>query len=183
MLSSTSNDLDTHGPGESQGARLFDPDADPHDPGVTKAHAGNVLRQALQQEERGRLDLLDDLLLDRPVVHGVFHGVSPAGGRLLTGRVFEARLYDRALNDQEVLAATTGVPKTAVTNAMLLAEMSSEQKQQLIKVDRQIVGVEQSVKSITQQIEAQKDHVYQRYQGCFGLAHALLNSKEFVYVY
>ena len=117
------------------------------------------------------------------IVFGLRHGSGPTEGRMLTGRILEARLYDRALSEQEVHAATTGIAKKTVTEKMLVEALSPEQRLKLNQLDRPMESAEQLVRTIRQQIAIRKSQVFTQYRGCFGMAHALLNSREFVYVH
>jgi len=62
------------------------------------------------------------------VVFGLRHS-PPGGNRLLTGRIEQAHLYDRALSAEEV-AASAGAPSRTISEAELLAALTAEQREQ-----------------------------------------------------
>jgi len=117
------------------------------------------------------------------VVFGLRHGTKPTGGRMLFGRIHEARLYDRALTGEEIAAAASGILKETVTPEMLRAALSGEQKQELAKLDAKIEMLSKAARELEQRIDDDQNRLRFENGGYFGIAHALLNSKEFLYVH
>ena len=117
------------------------------------------------------------------VVFGLRHGISAGGKRMLTGRLYEARLYDRALSAEEVAAASSGQLKETVTRKMLHAALSGDKKKQLERLDSQIAELEIAERELSHRLTAEQNRNPIKGGGYFGIAHALLNSKEFTYVH
>ena len=118
------------------------------------------------------------------VVFGSRHGLSPGGrGRSLTGRIFEARLYDRALTPQEAAAASSGTLLEVVTESLLAEAMAPEQKKAVERLDGEIVLLEQQLAEVDQEIESTREALNVGGDPYFKIAHAILNSKELIYVY
>ena len=118
------------------------------------------------------------------VVFGIRHGLSPGGpGRSLTGRIFEARLYDRALTPQEAAAASSGTLLEVVTEGLLAEAMSSSRKEAVERLDGEISLLEQQLAKVDQEIESTREALNAGGDPYFKIAHAILNSKELIYVY
>ena len=118
------------------------------------------------------------------VVFGSRHGLSPGGrGRSLTGRIFEARLYDRALTPQEAAAASSGTLLEVVTESLLAEAMAPEQKKAVERLDGEIALLEQQLTEVDQEIESTREALNVGGDPYFKIAHAILNSKELIYVY
>jgi hypothetical protein len=117
------------------------------------------------------------------VVFGLRHGTSPTNGRMLRGRIYEARLYDRALTAEEVAAISDGAQTEVVTLAMLNAALPETLKLELKTHESKIGVLEKAAGDVTRQWDELQNRRRRQGQGYFGIAHALLNSKEFVYVY
>lgn len=117
------------------------------------------------------------------VVFGMRHGLSPRGDRALTGRILEACLYDRALSAEEVAAATTGKLLEILTDAKVAAALNSGQKEKVANLDQRI----QALQAENERLENEISNVRQAQSGAgdpyYRIAHALLNSKELIYVY
>lgn len=118
------------------------------------------------------------------VVFGVRHGLAPGGGgRALTGRIFEARLYDRVLTPEEVAAASSGMLLEVVTEEALAKALDSRQKEALSEYDSKITTLEDRLMKIDRDIEIRREAENAGGDPYFKIAHALLNSKELIYVY
>ena len=118
------------------------------------------------------------------VVFGVRHGLAPGGGgRALTGRIFEARLYDRVLTPEEVAAASSGMLLEVVTEESLAKALDSRQKEALSEYDSKITTLEDRLMKIDRDIEIRREAENAGGDPYFKIAHALLNSKELIYVY
>lgn len=110
------------------------------------------------------------------VLLGCRHG-SPTGNKGLAGRIFRARLYDRALTPEDI-AKTARIESTTITEADILATLSNEQRTQLSRLQTQrdlLIKTLESNRSNT----AGKDPVLQAWAS---LAQSLINLKEFIYL-
>ena len=110
------------------------------------------------------------------VLLGCRHG-SPTGNKGLAGRIFRARLYDRALMPEDI-AKTARIESTTITEADILATLSNEQRTQLSRLQTQrdlLIKTLESNRSNT----AGKDPVLQAWAS---LAQSLINLKEFIYL-
>jgi hypothetical protein len=117
------------------------------------------------------------------IVFGTRHGTNPSPPRALTGKIFEARLYDRALSADEVAAAVSGTFLEIVSDEMLTAALSAEQKQQLATQNAAITKLTTETAKLERQLAARKKPSAASGDAYFRIAHAILNSKELIYVY
>ncbi|MFT5107639.1 MAG: hypothetical protein ACI9UA_003273 [Pseudoalteromonas tetraodonis] len=117
------------------------------------------------------------------VVFGTRHGVNPAPGRALTGKIFEARLYDRALTPEEVAAATSGTLKAFVTDQMIAAALPPSQLSKLQALDQKIAKLAAEAGKLTGALDARRAKMRGADDPFFRITHAILNSKELIYVY
>lgn len=117
------------------------------------------------------------------IVFGTRHGVSPSPGRALTGKIFEARLYDRALTADEVAAAVSGTLLEIVTDDMLDAALGAAQKTQLAAHDDHIAKLSADFARLDRELTAHRNAHNAGGDAYFRIAHAILNSKELIYVY
>lgn len=118
------------------------------------------------------------------IVFGSRHGLSPGGrGRSLTGRIFEARLYDRALTPQEAAAASSGTLLEVVTDGLLAKAMDPSLKKSVEVLDEEIALLEERLAQVEQEIESTREALNAGGDPYFKIAHAILNSKELIYVY
>ncbi len=102
---------------------------------------------------------------------GFRHG-QPDGGRLLSGKIDEARLFDRALTDKEV-GLSLGMEMPPSRDEML-KQLTEPQRNTLQKLEAQLAALrdrESNMKRGSRPSTPLSD-----------LAHALFNSKEFIYV-
>ncbi|MEM7312873.1 MAG: DUF1553 domain-containing protein [Planctomycetota bacterium] len=106
------------------------------------------------------------------IVFGIRHGTSTGNGRMLQGRILQARLYDRTLNAEEAKAAAAGGPY--VSSKDVEAELSPEQKQQLERWRSDLAAAESKLKSL--------DKAPDPDQAWIDLAQSIYNLKEFIYV-
>ena len=108
---------------------------------------------------------------------------SPAGNRALTGRIFEARLYDRALTPEEVAAASSGLLLEVVTAEKIAKALNDGQRKAVAELDSRISKVEATLGKLDRDIDARRAAQNASGDPYFRIAHALLNSKELIYVY
>jgi hypothetical protein len=117
------------------------------------------------------------------VVFGMRHGTAPMGGRALTGRIFEARLYDRVLTPGEVVAASSGKLLEVVTEGMLAKALSAPKKRELAAHERKIAALSDEVSLLERELAQSRKARNSAGDPYYRIAHAILNSKELIYVY
>ncbi len=110
------------------------------------------------------------------VLLGCRHG-SPTGNKGLAGRIFRARLYDRALTPEDI-AKTARIESTTITEADILATLSNDQRTQLTRLQSQRDLLTKALES-TRSTAAVSDPVLQAWAS---LAQSLINLKEFIYL-
>jgi hypothetical protein len=110
------------------------------------------------------------------VLLGCRHG-SPTGNKGLAGRIFRARLYDRALTSEDI-AKTARIESTTITEADILATLSNDQRTQLTRLQSQRDLLTKTLES-TRSTAAGTDPVLQAWAS---LAQSLINLKEFIYL-
>jgi hypothetical protein len=109
------------------------------------------------------------------ILFGLRHG-SSADGKLLKGKILEARLYDRALNSEEI-EAIAAKDANFVSEADLVASLSKTEKAQWDQWHRDQSSREQSLQRLEVIApKSGKDDVFA------DLALAIFNMKEFIYV-
>lgn len=107
-------------------------------------------------------------------IFGMRHGLSISPGRMLTGKLFEARLYDRALSAAEVKSAANG-GRRYVTEAQVLDELPEPDRYWVTEVLRcKLKADEERLHSLGSPVPADQEWA--------DLAHSLFNLKEFIYV-
>ena len=106
------------------------------------------------------------------VLFGNRHG-PPDKGRLLAGSLFRAALYDRALSAEDVAALASGDPNYVSENDRMAA-LGTEEKQEIESLRDKLKSLDRRRK----ELEAGQDSG----SPWAGLAHALFNFKEFIYI-
>ena len=91
---------------------------------------------------------------------------------MLNGKIFEIRLYNRALSEDEVAASFSGQP--VVSEADVLAELSQAERDRVVELRKLISEREQDVK--------QFDAALGPHDPLARVAHAIFNLKEFIYI-
>lgn len=109
------------------------------------------------------------------VLLGCRHG-APAGNKGLSGRIFRARIYDRALTPEEI-SQTARIEASNITEADIIATLSAEQRVQLSKLN--IKRKEQSKLLEALRATAGDDADVQAWSS---FAQSLINLKEFIYL-
>ncbi|MFI4877084.1 MAG: DUF1549 domain-containing protein [Blastopirellula sp. JB062] len=110
------------------------------------------------------------------VVFGLRHGIEPIPSRMFFGRIHEARLYDRALSPEEVAQSDLAWSQ--------YAEMpigTSEQKERFAFLQKELRKLADAETRLDETLRMRKEKL--RSHGTYGIAHAIMNSKEFLYVY
>ncbi|HQR06638.1 MAG TPA: DUF1553 domain-containing protein [Gemmatales bacterium] len=101
----------------------------------------------------------------------------PAGGnRMLSGKLFRAQLYDRALTAEEVLASFQASP-LAVSDQQIMAALSATAREQVTQHRQQIAKLQSELQSLGNVPD--KIDVKLLWSD---LTRALFNMKEFIYV-
>ncbi len=109
---------------------------------------------------------------DTQILFGLRHG-KPSGNRMLKGRILEARLYDRALNEKEV-AAAAGADFHGLTSRDVRKALSQKQREHLVEIETRLNSLEKQ--------ETAYDKAVGDLQPWADLAHAIFNLKEFIYI-
>ena len=147
--------------------------------GTTRAYRngkpyGEPIRKRELQAFRGE---------DTQVAFGIRHGTGPGGNRMLRGKVFEAHLYDRALTPEEVAAASSGQLLEVVTEEQVLTALDPATREKVDGLAEQIAKMEADASKLTRRLAAEQKAQGSLSDGFARLAHALLNSKELIYVH
>jgi len=109
------------------------------------------------------------------VSFGVRH-LPASGNRMLSGRIFRARLYDRALTGEEV-AASSASGGFYITEAQLIAALSPAEREQVESARQQITELEAQIESLGPLPESLDERAVWS-----DLARALFSFKEFIYI-
>ena len=110
------------------------------------------------------------------VLLGSRHG-APTGNKGLTGRIFRARLYDRALTPEEI-TQTARIESTTLTEADILAALTPDQR-------AQITHLQTRRDKLAEQVNTTRDSFSNdppKLQAWTSLAQSLINLKEFIYL-
>ena len=110
------------------------------------------------------------------ILLGCRHG-SPNGNRGLSGRIFRARVYDRALTQQEI-AKTARIEASTITEADVLATLSDSQRARLQSLE----GERSSLSRELQSLRPSSVGGDPQLQAWANLAQSLINLKEFIYL-
>jgi hypothetical protein len=117
------------------------------------------------------------------IVFGLRHGTGPSGNRALYGKIHEARVYNRALTPDEVAASAGGVLKETVTPTMVFEALKSRDRKKLDNMDIEIKALQAKIGKLNNEL----DHIARARGGGtsnhYKIAHAIMNSKELIYVY
>jgi hypothetical protein len=106
------------------------------------------------------------------ILFGNRHG-TPGGNRLLRGRIHEARLYRRALTDEEV-AASARANGDFVSEQEQLAAMQPAERELYKRLRSDLGQLESRLKDMEE-----REGLSSKWAD---LAHALFNLKEFIYI-
>jgi hypothetical protein len=91
--------------------------------------------------------------------------------RLLSGKIIEARIYDRALTAEEI-ADQSGW----ITEQQVLEQLSPEQRELVQDLEQRIAGLQQQLETLQPVVSVNELAVWSE------LSHAILTFKEFIYV-
>lgn len=110
------------------------------------------------------------------VLLGCRHGM-PGGNKGLMGRIFRARLYDRALTAEEI-AHTSRIETSSISEADILAALKPAEREQLegLRAKRDELGRElEAARGVAKESNPEL-------QAWTSLAQSLINLKEFIYL-
>ena len=102
---------------------------------------------------------------------------------MLKGKVFEAGLYDRALTPEEVAAAASGSMVEIVTAKMIEEALSDSQKKTLSQLDEKSAPIKTEISRLDRELKERQAALSGTGDPYYRFAHALLNSKELIYVH
>jgi hypothetical protein len=103
---------------------------------------------------------------------GLRHGTGVSPGRMLTGSIFEARFYSRALTANEVQQAASAVG--IISEANLLATATPSERQRLVDLRERKTSLRAELEGLGPTLSEDQARV--------DLVHAVFNLKEFIYV-
>ncbi len=106
------------------------------------------------------------------IAFGIRHGTVVTKARMLKGKIFEARLYDRALSAEEVNASSSGLP--FVSGRDVLDSLSDVGRQEVAQLRSELEQQRAELRRLGPEID--EEEVWTR------IAHAIFNMKEFIYV-
>jgi len=129
-----------------------------------KPYGRTIRKESLREYKAG----------DVEVVFGMRHGKGASGDRMLAGRVFKARVYDRALNAEAVMASFSG-NASFVSEEQLLAVMTEEERNSQTDLQRRLVELQNSKTQLEEASKSSQDPWRD-------LAQAMFNLKEFIYL-
>ena len=110
------------------------------------------------------------------VLLGSRHG-APTGNKGLTGRIFRARLYDRALTPEEI-TQTARIESTTLTEADILAALTPDQRAQITRLQTRRDELAEQVSTTRASFSNDPPEL----QAWTSLAQSLINLKEFIYL-
>ncbi|MEM8953733.1 MAG: DUF1553 domain-containing protein [Verrucomicrobiota bacterium] len=111
------------------------------------------------------------------VLFGNRHGVTAGGNRLLAGRIFEARLYDRALSAEEIEASWRSLG-TVLSDREIIAALGENEVMEKAVLEVEIAALREELKE-AEVLAKPGDDELQAWQD---LAHTIFNFKEFIYI-
>ncbi|MFM7604001.1 MAG: hypothetical protein ACKO8Z_02230, partial [Prosthecobacter sp.] len=110
------------------------------------------------------------------VLLGCRHG-KPSGNHGLRGRIYRARLYDRALTPEEIAKTATIEDKT-IRESDILTTLTEPQRQQLNAIQSQRNAMNQTLEASRTVMSSDDPKV----QAWTSLAQSLINLKEFIFL-
>ena len=102
---------------------------------------------------------------------------------MLRGKIYEARLYNRALIADEVAALGdgSGAAPQLVSQSQILAELNSAERQRLESLTSEVSQLKGRLAAVEKNLSSRQGQEPNR--GIFSIAHGVLNTKEFIYVH
>lgn len=107
------------------------------------------------------------------VLFGMRHGKTASGNRMLHGRILHARLYNRTLTADEVMAAASG-SSASISHQQITNAMSVEERKRRDELQIRLGILRDELKASSGSVAANQHWI--------DLAHSLFNMKEFIYV-
>ena len=111
-----------------------------------KPYGRTFRRDALREYKAG----------DAEVMLGMRHGKGASGDRMLAGRVFKARVYNRALSAEAVMASFSG-NTSFVSEEQLLAAMTEEQRASQAKLQARLAELQNSKTELEEASKSAQD--------------------------
>lgn len=108
------------------------------------------------------------------VAFGLRH-LKAGGNRMLKGRIHEARIYDRALSAEEV-SASAGRVSGFVSEKQILGRFTAGQRSRFDALKKRLGELGMEIESLREQPVVNERTVWG------GIAHAMFNLKEFIYI-
>ena len=109
------------------------------------------------------------------IAFGIRHGTGVSGSRMLKGKIYQARLYDRALTAEEI-SLSAGTVRTTVTEREVIDALSGAQRSELDSLDRLISSTESTLTKVHRESGKGPRDPWQ------AVALSVLNLKEFIYI-
>ncbi len=110
------------------------------------------------------------------ILLGCRHG-NPSGNKGLRGRIYRARLYDRALTPEEI-AQTATIEANTLRESDILTALTEPQRQQLHALQSQRDAIKSALEAARTATSTDDPKV----QAWASLAQSLINLKEFIYL-
>ena len=108
------------------------------------------------------------------IIFGLRHGTGAGNGRMLSGKILKARLYDRALDAEEILASGNGNPNY-ISEKELLANLTQAQRKKLEVLNTSLNKLNEQMRTL-EKVGATAPDPWR------DLAQAMFNLKEFIYL-
>ena len=121
-----------------------------------------------------KADIQNFIAGESEIIFGLRHGTGAGNGRMLSGKILKAHLYDRALNAEEILASGNGNPNY-ISEKELLANLHKEQREKLEELNTSLNKLNEQMR-ILDKVGATAPDPWR------DLAQAMFNLKEFIYL-
>ena len=108
------------------------------------------------------------------MLFGLRHGTASAKGRTLKGRIYNARLFDRALSAGEVKSIADG-DTSFISLSRVIESLTEAQKNRIDELNGATTDLQRELDEIGLPLSENA-----RWQN---FAHSIFNLKEFIYVY
>jgi hypothetical protein len=138
---------------------------------VTAYRDGRMLGQPYRSEGPAKFEAGHS-----EVLFGLRHGTSPGGNRLLQGRIYRARLHDRALSAEQV-AAGSQLESSFVTEGDVIASLSPERQEALVQLRAQREAAQKGLQGLREIDRGGGPGAVWK-----SFAQSLFNLKEFIYL-
>ena len=112
------------------------------------------------------------------IVFGSRHGIGLSANRAFHGKIYEAKLYNSVLSEEDIQALAADLT-SGVSHASVLAALTPSQKKEYEQLQKELNNKRKEIEKYS----PQKAPVKGRAGNLFRLTHAILNSKELIYVH